>query len=226
MSHPIRTAIKASIPVLFCYFPLGVIYGALFVEQGFSWYWAPFFSLFVFAGAQQFLGLSLLVAGESMMMLALSLIPLGIRNIFYGLTMFDRYKKAKPLLKMYWAHGLVDATYSLLTIGPKFEEKDDARYITALTIIIHLYWVLGTIFGACLNTWVQMPPGLEFSLAAFFMATAMESWLKSRDVKPFLIAAFAIAVALLAFPNLFFLTAVGVALVTCLALPTQERSVA
>jgi 4-azaleucine resistance transporter AzlC len=226
MSRPIATAFKASIAVFFCYFPLGMIFGALFVEQGHSWVLAPLYSLFVFAGAIQFLALTFVATSGSLLMLALAIIPISLRNIFYGLSMVERYRNIHPLLRFYLAIGLVDATYSLITLGPKFEPKDDARYITAMTIINHAYWVIGTLFGAFLGTMIDLPKGLEFSLAAFFMATSVEQYMKSRDLIPVFIGAGAIVFALLFFGKNFFLAAVGFAMIISLLIPVRERQTA
>ncbi len=125
----IKPAIKASIPAILCYFPLGIVYGLLFVQCGYPWYWAPLFSLFVYSGAIQFLALTILLAGGSLFTLAIALIPLGFRNVFYGMAFFDRYKNCPPLLKGYLAHGLVDAPFSLLITGPRYEEKKRCQNI-------------------------------------------------------------------------------------------------
>ncbi len=221
----IKSAIKASIPAVLCYFPLGIVYGLLFVQCGYPWYWAPLFSLFVYSGAIQFLTLTILLAGGSLLTLAIALIPLGFRNVFYGMAFFDRYKNCHPLLKGYLAHGLVDAPFSLLITGPRYEEKQDLRYITALTIVIHLSWILGTLIGTCIDYLFTLPQGLEFALPAFFAAAAVEQMQKKRELKPVLIAALSIALALIIAPHNLFLAGMGFAMVTILFLPKQERRV-
>lgn len=215
-------AFKTSLPALFCYFPLGVVYGVLCSQQSYPWYYAPLFSTFVLAGAMQFLALSVLSAGGSLVSLAFALIPLGIRNIFYGLTMLERYRKAPLFLRLYLAHGLVDATYSLLKTGPTYEEKTDIRYITMLTSLIHFYWIAGSFFGSFALEFVTFPKGLEFSLTAFFTAAAVEHFLKEQDYKPIAIAVFAIPISVLFFPHHFFIAGVGLAILASLALPQRE----
>ena len=53
-------ALKASSPVFFGYISIGFAYGFLLVKSGFQWYWAPVMSLTIFAGAAQFMAISLL----------------------------------------------------------------------------------------------------------------------------------------------------------------------
>jgi 4-azaleucine resistance transporter AzlC len=200
-----KSAFKHSLPAVCCYFPMGIVYGVLFTQQGYPWYWAPLFSAFVYAGAMQFLGLTIMVAGGSLLTLALALIPLGIRNIFYGMTLFERFKSCHPLLRAYLAHGLVDATYSILITGPRFkDEKKDLYYMTLLTVIIHLSWILGTLLGTVADTLFELPKGLEFSLTAFFAASAIEHVRKRKEFMPILIALASIAIALFAAPGQMF----------------------
>jgi len=222
-----KTAFKLSLPAIFCYFPLGIVYGLLFTQHGFPWYYAPLFSAFVYAGAMQFLALTILVAGGSLLTLSLALIPLSFRNIFYGMTLFERFKSCNPFLKVYLAHGLVDATYSILITGPQFEdEKKDLRYITTLTVLIHLSWIVGTLLGTVVDRLFELPSGLEFSLTAFFAAAAVEQIRKKRELKPILIASASILIAFFVAPSHLFLAGMAIATVSILAIPTRERSVA
>ena len=221
-----KTALRQALPALLCFFPLGIVYGLLFTQAGYAWYYAPIFSLFVYGGAMQFLALTILTAGGSLITLALSLIPLGLRNIFYGMTQTERYKKCHPLLRAYLAHTLVDGTYSILLTGPRFEGKKDVRYLTQLSIILHLSWVSGTLLGTFADRLFVLPSGLEFSLTAFFAASSVEQLRKTRDVKPLLISAAAIAFALLLMPHHLFLGGVVIATAAVLLLPQGERRVA
>jgi 4-azaleucine resistance transporter AzlC len=217
-------AFKTSLPALFCYVPIGLVYGVVCTQQGLPWYYAPLFSTFVLAGAMQFLALSILAAGGSVAAVALAIIPLGIRNIFYGLAMVKRYRSFHPFLRLYLAHGLVDATYSLLNTGrPEEQEK---RYITALTALIHAYWVIGSLMGSFLIHFVTLPKGLEFSLTTFFAATAVEQFLTKKEIKPLLIALSSMMIAWLIFPHHFFLGGIGISILTSLALPYKERRAA
>ncbi len=218
-------AFKTSLPALLCYVPLGIVYGVLCAQSGYPWYYAPLFCTFVLAGAMQMITLSLLSAGASLFMIACAIIPLGIRNIFYGLTMLERFRPAPPLLKLYLAHGLVDATYSLLnTSQPPADARSDIRYMTWLTILIHFYWVLGGLLGSFVVHVIKIPRGLEFALTAFFAAVAVEQLLKRKDLQAIWISAGSIVLAFVAIPSHFFLGSIAIAALACLVLPVGERS--
>ncbi len=222
-----KMALKHSLPAICCYLPLGIVYGLIFTQHGFPWYYAPLYSAFIYAGAMQFLALMILAAGGSLLTLSLALIPLAMRNIFYGMSFLERFKNCHPLLRIYLAHGLVDATYSILLTNPQYEdEKKDIRYITTLTVLIHASWIVGTFLGTFIDSICTLPAGLEFSLTAFFAASAIEQIRKKKELKPILIALASIAIALLIAPSHLFLAGMGIAAVAIMAIPSKERSVA
>jgi 4-azaleucine resistance transporter AzlC len=222
----LRRAFKSSLPALLCYLPLGMVYGVLCTKEGYSWYYAPLFSLFVFGGAMQFLALSLVAAESSLLTIACALFPLGIRNIFYGFSMLERYSSIHPLLRLYLAHGLVDATYSLINADQPADEKEDRHFIVALTVLNHTYWVLGALLGSFVIYLVELPKGLEFSLTAFFAAAAVEQFLVKKEMKSILISIFAIAIAAFIFPSHFFLAAIAISILACLAFAKRTKRVA
>ncbi len=221
----IKSTLRQSIPALLAYFPMGVIYGLLFIQHGYPAWLAPIFGLFVYAGAIQFLALTLLASGSSLLIVAISVIPLALRNLFYGLTMLERYESARPWQKAYLAQSLVDATYSLLLTGPRYEGKKDIRYCLTLSGLIHGYWILGILIGLLANHWLTMPPRLEFCLTAFFGASAVELVLKKREKRLVGIAAAAALIAFFGFANHFFLAAVICAIGGCLLFPEKSQEV-
>jgi 4-azaleucine resistance transporter AzlC len=213
------------LPALLCYIPLGIIYGVLCTQAGKPWYYAPLFSFFVLAGAMQFLALTLTAMDASLFTIMLAMIPLGIRNFFYGFTMLERYRKVNPLLRLYLAHGLVDATYSLLHGKSNFQEqKKDVHFITWLTLLIHFYWVLGSLLGSFVLHLCTMPQGLEFSLTAFFAAISVDQFLKSKSIQTLIIAAFSITAARLLLPNHFFLGGMIFSILAFLFFPLERVS--
>lgn len=219
----LRTAFRQTTPILLFHIPLGIVCGVLYQEAGYPWYVAPIFSFFVFAAAMQFLTISILASGGSLLLLAISLIPVGLRNVFYGLTMIKRYEKAPPLLKGYLAHSLIDGVYSLLQTGPRFEGKKDIRYVTIVSALSHSSWVLGTLCGSIAANFLPIPPKLEFSLTAFFAAAALEVFLKQKQKRVVMIGFLSLALALLLLPRFFLPFGVLLAAFGCVIVPQKAE---
>ncbi len=219
-------ALSRAVPILVLQLPLGVVCGILFKEAGYAWYVASLYSFFVFAATMQFVTLSVMATGGSFWLLAATLIPIGIRNVFYGLTMIERYQKINPLLRGYLAHCLIDSLYSLLQIGPRFDEKEDRRYLTWLSVIAHLSWVLSTLLGSFIDRFIPIPSHLDFVLTASFAAAATEIFLKQKQKRVLGIACVSLGLALLIFPHQLLVAGILFAVSGCLIVPQKEEATA
>ena len=171
-SRVILKAFKDSLPVLFGYLPLGGVYGVLFSKLGYHWAYSGLTSLFVFAGAAQYLSIALLSAHAPLFQLFLSALIINIRHVFYGFSFLNRYGELR-WQDFYKICTLTDETYSLLTSSkPKDKIRDD-KYTFAVSFFNHMYWVLGSMIGAYFGDLVNVDTkGLSFVLTALFVVLA------------------------------------------------------
>ena len=197
-----------SLPVLLGYIPLGMTFGFLMVSQGIPWYIPILFSLFVYAGAAQFLAVGLVVNHASLLDTAIATFLINLRHVFYGLSLFD-FMPHTWAKRLYFMFGITDETYSLLT-SSKSANPSNALSIVALN---QSYWVAGTAIGALLAT--SLPPikGIEFSLTALFVILLVEQIRANHETKTVAMGILACLAATWLAPNYFLLTASGVALI-------------
>lgn len=223
--NPFSKAFGLSLPVLFTYIPLGLVFGLLFEQAGYGWYWAPLFSLFVFAGAIQFVAIMLIAAGSSMLGIVIAVLPLALRNIFYGLSFLDRYR-FNFFTRIYMAFGLVDSTYSILVTNDQlFEGQEDKKFCISLTVLHHFYWVFGTFVGALVGSKITVPAGLEFALTALFVVMAIEQLEKSKSLKPILIAGVGLLVAAMITPSYLLAGGLFISAILCMIFPLKDKAV-
>lgn len=178
------TALKISLPIGVAYIPLGVVFGLLVENQGYHWLMAPLMSLTIFGGAVQFLALSMLEQGSTVLPIVIACFFVGIRNSFYLPAFFERFKDYRKWVKAYLGFAMVDTTYALLLSPSPVEKNEDEGYCLSLAFFIHFFWVLGTLVGKFLPTL----PGLEFSLTILFAILTLEQFLKIRERWPFVCA--------------------------------------
>ena len=62
---PAISALALTLPVAMGYIPLGTVFGFLFVQAGAAWWLAVLASVFVFAGAAQYMMIPMMAAGTS-----------------------------------------------------------------------------------------------------------------------------------------------------------------
>lgn len=204
----LRTLFSITLPVFLGYIPLGMTFGFLMVSQGIAWYIPMIFSVFVFAGAAQFLAVGLIVNHVPLLDIAIATFLMNMRHAFYGLSLFHLMPKTL-LKKIYFIFGITDETYSLLTTTPNVT-RDNAIWIAAMN---QSYWIIGTIIGALLAT--SLPPikGIEFSLTALFVILLIEQIKANPDLKIIGMAILACVLATLILPQYFLVLASAFALV-------------
>jgi branched chain amino acid efflux pump len=202
----LRSSLSKTAPVMFGYVPMGMAFGVLFSELGYSWYYATLMGVVIFAGAAQFMAVGLLAAGAGMVEVAVTTLLLNSRHIFYGLSLLKEFK-VKGWRRWYLIFGLTDETYSLLTSLKHARETEDesnehdqgsiGEEQLTITALNQGYWVLGCTLGALLGSTIQFDTqGLEFTLTALFMVLVIEQYKAVRTLAPFLIALACGAIAL------------------------------
>ena len=178
---------KLTIPVFMGYVPLGMAFGLLASNFLIPWYYAFAMSVFIFAGAGQFLAVTLFASQATLLELGIATFLLNLRHTFYGLSMMSQLK-GMGLGKQYVIFGLTDETFALLKTAsiPKKEKEKAYVIITALN---QSYWILGTLLGAILGNVVPFDfSGIEFALTALFVVLAIELYLKNPSQKPLLLS--------------------------------------
>lgn len=83
----IRLAFLATLPVMAGYIVLGIGFGVLMADKGYSLWRALLMSLTIYGGSLQYIGVSLLSSGASLLSAALITLTVHARHIFYGISM-------------------------------------------------------------------------------------------------------------------------------------------
>jgi 4-azaleucine resistance transporter AzlC len=183
-SYTIKQAFYKSIPVLAGYIVIGIGFGLLMRNAGYGVLWAVSMSLFIYAGSMQYVGVSLLSGGASIVATAITTIMVNARHLFYSISMIDKYKdtgKYKP----YMIFALTDETYSLLCDGEISDDADPNLYRFFVSLFNQCYWIAGSIIGNLLGTVLSFSTaGIEFSMTALFVASFTEQWITTKDHIP------------------------------------------
>ncbi len=188
------SALSLTAPVAMGYIPLGIVFGFLFVQAGGAGWLAVLASLFVYAGAAQYMMIPMVASGLSLGTIALATLILNLRHVFYGLSLLNKLPQGK-LMRSYLIFGLTDETYSVLTTMPV---STSHRQMVLVAVLNHCWWVLGTIIGAALGSQAQLAwAGLDFVLAALFAVLTVEQWRTKKNAAPLWVALAAYAIAYL-----------------------------
>lgn len=199
--HPFAHAFKDSLPVLAAYIPLGIVFGFLFGQTDYPWVFAPIISLIVYAGAVQFMALSIITIHGSLVELAIATFLLSSRNIFYGLPFLKRFEGLPFFKKFYFIMNMVDSNFSILAAKKLPDPQHDINYCLYLNLFTHSYWVLGTLIGVIIGEYLPEIRGAEFVLVALFTVLATEQYKKIKSPQPFIFAIISASFALIVYPS-------------------------
>ena len=211
----VRKAFVTSIPVMAGYIVLGIGFGILLRDAGYGVLWAFAMSALIYAGSMQYVGVSLLTGGASVITAALTTVMVNARHLFYSISMIDRYRDAGRY-KPYLIFALTDETYSLLCGGETPADGDPDLYRFLVSFFDQCYWIAGSVLGSVLGAALPFDTtGIEFSMTALFVASFTQQWLATRRRLPAVVGLAGALVCLVIFgpenfliPSMLVITAV------------------
>jgi len=191
-----RLALKTSTPVFFGYLAIGIAFGLLLKDAGYPWYLALIMSVFIYAGAGQYLAVGFFTNNANFIEVATVTFLVNFRHMVYGLSLFDKFNMTGRL-KPYMIFSLTDETYALLTSVKDPVDINKGQFYFFIALLNQFYWVLGGLIGAIAGSFMTInTKGLDFALTALFIVLLIEQ-LKSYHTRiPFFIGGFCAVVAI------------------------------
>ena len=223
MKKTFPAAFIATLPVMAGYLILGFGFGIIMKANGFSTGLATAMSIFIYAGSMQYVAIGLMTGGASLVTTALTTLTVNIRHLFYGISMLEKYQNtgtAKP----YLLFALTDETYSLVCGNlPDLPQEERTRYRLLVSLLNHLYWIIGSVAGAVAGSLIQFnSQGIDFALTALFLTVFTDQWLSAKRHGPALIGLGASVLCLCVFGGEHFLIPAMLIIALALCLYKEE----
>lgn len=153
--------------------PFGILFGALAGTEGLSFWASMGMSLFVFAGASQFIAAGLVAAGTAWPIIVITTCVVNLRHLLYGASMVPYYKKLSHFWKIVLSFGLTDETFAV-AIG-RYRQKDHSEhkhfYNLGSMVFMYANWNMCTLIGLTMGkTFPKIATmGLDFAMPATFI---------------------------------------------------------
>ena len=182
-STTLKTAFVKSIPIFCSYVFVSMAYGMMMASAGFPWYDSLLVSLTVYTGAFQFVLITFLSSGASLITIALTALLMNSRQSFYSITFLKEFKQMGRR-KLYMIHTMTDETYAVnCTLDLPKKEKEDTMFLVAL--FSRCYWIVGSVLGGILGQIGPFDlPGLDFCMTALFLIIFIDQWEKAEKHTP------------------------------------------
>lgn len=212
-----KDAVVHTLPVMAGYMVLGFGFGIITMEAGYGVWLAILMSVLIYAGSMQYVAVSLLTSGASLISAAVTTLMVNARHLFYGISMVDKYRGAGAK-KPYLIFALTDETYSLVCRGDCPEGLDFHTYCICVSALNQLYWIMGSILGALTGAFVNINfAGVDFAMTALFITVFVEQWKGTKNHLPALVGVLASVLCLFVFGSGNFLIPSMVAITVCLS---------
>lgn len=181
-SNDFSIGIKAGLSIAIGYFPIAITFGLLAKTAGLSMIEATAMSLFVYAGASQYIALSLITAAVNPVVIIMNTFIVNIRHFLMTASLNEKTMPEKRTIKALYAFGITDETFSVLATTK--EDKISTPYIFGVTTIAYTSWgiftAVGHVIGANLPLFLQA--AMSIALYAMFVGLLVPSMKGNRKV--------------------------------------------
>ena len=169
----LKQGIIDGLPLLGGYIPVAISFGVIAIQAGFSTLEATLISVFIYAGASQFLLVAMVASGAPLWLAVCMTLLVNVRHVVYApnLVPYLPQSKAWP----YLMHGLTDQIFALAhTRLPSMEDTKKVDWFKGVSMVAWFSWILGTALGgiagdSLTQKWPILDSVMPFALPALFV---------------------------------------------------------
>ena len=212
----------AAWPICLGYVPIGLAFGVLARNAGLATWEIGLMSLFVYAGSAQFIAVSMINGGSTVLPIILTTFVINFRHLLMSSSLAVHLQRLGVGSLSLYAYGVTDESFALNMILFR-QEAWDWRRALALNQTANLAWIASTVVGGYGGQFIPAGAlGIDYALPAMFICLLV---FQIRGRLHLLIAVFSGSLAVLfslLFPNNGYIVAASVIAAT-LGLFLQNR---
>ncbi|WP_042356529.1 AzlC family ABC transporter permease [Bacillus rubiinfantis] len=180
-SSQFRKGLQAGLSIGIGYFPIALTFGLLAKTSGLTIMETILMSMIVFAGASQYISLSLIAYGTGVLEIIFTTFIVNIRHFLMSTTLNQKVEEDQLIHKLIYSFGITDETFS---VAATKKGSVTSGYMFGLTLISYSSWVVfsgvGHLIGASLPQTLQESMGV--ALYAMFIGLLVPSMKASVKV--------------------------------------------
>ncbi len=176
-----KHGIRDGLPIVIGYFPIAMAFGILAKSGGLTIMETLGFSLFVYAGASQFIAVNMIILGAGVGEIVLATLLLNFRHFLMSASLAAKMDNIKGIAKPVLGFGVTDEAFSVASFA---EGTLSESYLSTLELFAYSSWVLGTgtgfVIGGILPEVLQR--SMDIGLYAMFVAILVPELKKTFKV--------------------------------------------
>jgi len=154
-----KDGIKAAVPIMIGYFPVAMAFGILAKGGGLVFFETIGFSFILYAGASQFIGVSMIIIGSGVGEIVLATLLLNFRHFFMSASLVQKLGHIQKSLRPILGFFITDEVFSVAS----FQDGEISEsYLLSLEVLSYLSWVTGTAAGYIIGNF--LPETLQVSM--------------------------------------------------------------
>lgn len=177
------TALKLSAPIMFAYIVVGLTFGIMLSQAGYTWIHALVSGLFMYSGSLQIAIIPMMKAHFSLPVIALSSFLINARYMFYGIGYKERFKK-QGWLYPYMVMAFPDEVYGVFSSVQYDAGIDPVRCDRWIAFLCQGAWVSGGIAGTLIGEVSIDLTGIDFAATAMFVCIVVDQWRHTKNHIP------------------------------------------
>lgn len=176
---------RDTLPLILAAIPFGILFGAAAISQGLSAWTTLAMSLLVYAGASQFIAVTLLASATALPVILMTVFIVNLRHMLYSAALMQEVSKLKQWLRVPLAFWLTDETFAVVSHRDRTTPNAPgwAPYYLGSALAMYSNWALCTWIGMTLGQ--QIPDmtnwGLDIALIVAFVAIVVPALQKRAD---------------------------------------------
>jgi 4-azaleucine resistance transporter AzlC len=169
VDHQFRAGVKAALPIVLGYLPVGMAFGVLARQAGLMPTEVGLMSLLVYAGASQFLAVEMILKGMAWFPIIFATFFINLRHLLMSSTLSLYFKGNRLRTLGLLSAQLTDESFALAMSDPsKIENRPG--YLFGLQITSQLAWITGSVGGGLFGGLIDHQSyGIPFALPALFI---------------------------------------------------------
>ncbi|MGF3102156.1 AzlC family ABC transporter permease [Rossellomorea sp. DUT-2] len=176
-----RLGLQGGLSIAIGYMPVALTFGLLARTTGLTVTETVLMSMLVFAGAAQYISLSLIAVGTGIIEIILTTFIVNIRHFLMSASLSEKLEEDRLFKKLFYAFGITDETFTVISVK---DGKVRTGFAVGVMLISYGSWVvnsgIGYFIGEILPEFLQA--SMTIALYAMFVGLLVPSMKKSVKV--------------------------------------------
>ena len=161
------SGLKAGLPVLFGFVPVGIAYAVLASQAGFSPLETMLMSMTVFAGASQIMAVGMYAQGAGIAAIAITTFILNLRHLIMSTCVMNRMKGTPAPLRILASFFVTDESFAIFTTLE--EKRCTIWFYLGMVTLNWSSWQLGGLIGIIASGILPEIVTASFGIALYAM---------------------------------------------------------